>query len=227
MASTDFVDPYLDPETGLLRNLVGARTDDDLVAAEGALVFARAVQLLDQQPVPSGDLSELKAIHRHLFQDLFGWAGQVRTVDIRKNSAEAEFFLPVSLIERASGFVAEQLRADNHLQGMSRDQFIERLAHHYDELNYLHPFREGNGRTQRLFWSRVARDAGWQLDWRPVQGATNDEACRIAQVDQDLTPMREMFDLVVADAPDVAERDAAWRREEHQRLGVGQEPDES
>lgn len=60
------------------RSPVGARTDDDLVAAEGALVFARAVQLLDQQPVPSGDLSELKAIHRHLFQDLFGWAGQVR-----------------------------------------------------------------------------------------------------------------------------------------------------
>lgn len=133
----------------------------------------------------------------------------------------------MSLIERASGFVAEQLRADKHLQGMSRDQFIERLAHHYDELNYLHPFREGNGRTQRVFWSRVARDAGWQLDWRPVQGATNDEACRIAQVDQDLTPLREMFDLVAADAPDVAERDAAWRREERQRLGVGQEPDES
>ena len=182
MASTDFVDPYLDPDTGLLRNLVGARTDDDLVAAEGALVFARAVQLLDQPPRPTGDLTELKAIHGHLFQDLFDWAGDLRTVDIRKNSADAEFFLPVSLIERASGFVAEQLRDDNYLQGMARDQFIERLADHYDEPTTS--IRSGRATAARnaIFWSRVARDAGWQLDWRPVQGATNDEACRIAQV---------------------------------------------
>lgn len=220
MASTDFVDPYLDPETGLLRNLVGARTDAELVAAEGALVFARAVQLLDHPPKPTGDLTELKSIHRHLFQDLFDWAGQVRSVDMRKNAEGAEFFMPVSLIERASGFVAEQLRADNNLRGMSRDQFIERLAHHYDTLNYLHPFREGNGRTQRVLWSRVARDAGWQLDWRPVQGSMNDEACRIAQTQQDLGPLREMFDLVVSEAVAPSGRDAAWKKQEQSRLGV-------
>jgi len=72
MASTEFVDPYLDPETGLLRNLVGARDNATLIAAEGALVFARAVQLLDRPVAPTGDLAELRAIHRFLFQDLFG-----------------------------------------------------------------------------------------------------------------------------------------------------------
>lgn len=133
---TDFIDPYLDPETGLLRNLVGAKTDAELVAAEGALVFTRAIQLLDHPPKPTGDLTELQAIHRHLFQDLFGWAGMIRTVDMRKNADGAEFFMPVSLIERASVYVAEQLNADNNLKAMSREQFIDRLAHHYDELNY-------------------------------------------------------------------------------------------
>jgi cell filamentation protein len=227
MASPEYVDPYLDPETGLLRNLVGARTNTELVAAEGALVFARAVQLLDHPPKPTGDLAELAAIHRHLFQDLFDWAGYVRTVDMRKNAEGAEFFMPVSLIERASGFVAEQLRADAYLFGMSRDQFIHRLAHHYDDLNYLHPFREGNGRTQRVFWSRVARDAGWQLDWCPVQGSRNDEVCRIAQVDQDLDPLRAMFDLVVTEAVPPDERDPAWKRDERRKLGVDRDGRES
>lgn len=94
MASTEFVDPYLDPETGLLRNLVGAREHATLVAAEGALVFARAIQVLDKPPRPTGDLTELRAIHRFLFQDLFDWAGQIRTVDIRKKAENSEFFLP-------------------------------------------------------------------------------------------------------------------------------------
>lgn len=134
MASTDFVDPYLDPETGLLRNLVGARSDAELVAAEGALVFTRAVQLLDHPPRPTGDLAELKAIHRHLFQDLFDWAGQIRSVDIRKNAEGSEFFMPVSLIERGSRFVAEQMHAVNDLERMTRDQFIERLVQRYDEV---------------------------------------------------------------------------------------------
>jgi cell filamentation protein len=217
----EFVDPYLDPRTGLLRNLVGADTDADLVAAEGALVFTRAVQLHDQPPKPTGDLAELQAIHRHLFQDLFDWAGTLRTVDIRKNTEGAEFFLPVSLIERASAYVAEQLHADNNLKGMSRDQFIDRLAHHYDELNYLHPFREGNGRTQRVFWSRIARDAGWQLDWRPVQGNVNDAACRIAQEKQDLDPLRDMFDNVVSLAVSTSDRNTEWHHEERERLGLG------
>lgn len=227
MASTDFVDPYLDPATGLLRNLVDAATDADLVAAEGALVYARAIQLLDDPPPATGDLSELRAVHRHLFQDLFDWAGQIRTVDIRKNIADAEYFMPVSLIERASAYVAEQLHADNNLQGMQRDQFIERLAVHYDELNYLHPFREGNGRSQRVFWSRVARDAGWKLDWRPVQGEVNDEACRIAHIKQDLAPLCEMFDLVVSAGIPAAERDHEWVLRERARLDVGRdgEPD--
>ncbi len=64
----------------------------------------------------------------------------------------------------------------------------------------MHPFREGNGRTQRVFWNRVARDAGWQLDWREVHGATNDQASRAASEQQDFGPLREMFDQIVSKA---------------------------
>jgi Integrase core domain/Fic/DOC family len=58
----------------------------------------------------------------------------------------AEFFLPVSMITRASRFAGDELRTENMLLGMDRSQFIERLSYHYEQFNYIHPFREGNGR---------------------------------------------------------------------------------
>lgn len=225
MASTDFVDPYLDPETGLLRNKVGARTKVALDEAEGDLSFARLVQLTDHPPTPTGDLNELCAIHRHLFQDIYEWAGSLRTVDIRKNVEGADYFLPVALIPRAAHYAAEELRADGHLRGMTRPQFVERLAHHYDQFNYLHPFREGNGRTQRVFWNRIARDAGWQLDWRRVHGQENDRACRTASQERDLEPLRKMLDKIVSKATPPSHRDAAWRTAERDRLSFpGERP---
>lgn len=218
MASTEFVDPYLDPETGLLRNRVAARTKVALDEAEGDLSFARLIQLMDHPPKATGDLAELRAIHRHLFQDVYEWAGAVRTVDVRKNIEGAEFFLPVSMVDRAAGYATEELRAENYLRGMDRDQFIERRAYHYDQVNYVHPFREGNGRTQRVFWNRVARDAGWQLDWRGVHGSANDRACRAASEQRDFGPLREIFRQIVTKATPPAERDAAWRAAECARL---------
>ena len=161
----EFLDPYLDPETGVLRNLTGARTKESLDDAEGSLSFARLVQLMERPPKPTGDLTELRAIHRHLFQDRYDWAGQIRTVDIRKNVEGAEFFRPSGMIERASVFAAGgELHSDNALRGLDRGHFIDRLAYHYDQINYIHPFREGNGRVQRVFWNRIALAAGWQLD---------------------------------------------------------------
>lgn len=218
MASTEFVDPYLDPETGLLRNKVGARTKVALEEAEGDLSFACLIQLMDHPVKPTGDLDELRSIHRHLFQDVYDWAGELRTVDIRKNVEGAQFFLPVSMIVRAAGYAERELHADNHLRGMSRDQFIDRLAYHYDQFNYVHPFREGNGRTQRVFWNRVARDAGWQLDWRTVRGETNDQASRAASEQRDFMPLRHMFDQIVSKATPRGERGSAWRAAERARL---------
>lgn len=193
----DFVDPYVDPATGILRNLVSATTQEVLDQVEADLVEARTVDLPKQRIKRTGDLAELRAIHRYLFADVYDWAGQIRTVDIRKNVKDSEYFVPVSLIERAAGFAAGELAEDNFLRDMDRDTFITRLAHHYDQLNYIHPFREGNGRMQRAFWDRVATDAGWRLTWLSVTGEVNDHASRIASETQDLGPLIAMFDVVV------------------------------
>ncbi|MGH3278224.1 MAG: Fic/DOC family protein [Trebonia sp.] len=216
--SEEFLDPYLDPETGVLRNLIGARTKKSLEDAEGSLSFARLVQLMDRHPKPTGDLTELRAIHRHLFQDLYGWAGQIRTVDIRKNVECAGFFLPSGMIERASAFAARELQSDSALRGLDRGHLIDRLAYHYDQVNYIHPFRGGNGRVQRVFWNRIALAAGWQLDWRPVHGDVNDRASRAASDQRDLGPLRATFDQIVTLAPPVRNRGKSWREAERQRM---------
>lgn len=191
-----FADPYLDPDTGILRNLVGARTQADLDAAETDLVAARTVELPAASLPTTGDLQELQAIHGYLFQDVYAWAGHLRTVDIAKNLPGAQHFLPWSRIETAAGFVAKELRDEHYLRGLNRNQFIQRFAHHYDQINYLHPFREGNGRTQRVLLTRIAADAGWRLDWPAVTGAANDHACRAAAESGDFTAMHQLLDRI-------------------------------
>lgn len=197
MGSFDFVDPYVDPATGLLKNLLSLRVAASLDAAEADLVAIRRAELERSWPEPTGDLRELRAIHWFLFQDVYGWAGELRTVDIAKNVEGSGFFVPVSMIERAAGFVAQELAADDFLIGLEREAFVARLAHHYDQLNYVHPFREGNGRAQRAFWERITHAAGWHLDWTGVTGEVNDHASRVGSEHQDLGPLIAMFDQVV------------------------------
>ncbi|WP_051671155.1 MULTISPECIES: Fic/DOC family protein [unclassified Microbacterium] len=184
---------------------------------------ARALQLLDAPVTPTNDLRELQAIHRHLFQDLYDWAGSLRTVDVRKNVPGADCFLPYGFIERASGICFSELAADHFLAGLPRASFVERLAYHYEKINYIHPFREGNGRTQRIFWNRVALEAGWQLDWRPVHGEENHLAARIGSDDQDLRPLISMFDRIVTE-PDTFDS-AGWTADEIRRLSINRSDD--
>lgn len=181
--------------------MIGARTATELAAAEADLVVVRTLQLWRHPPAPTRGLAELQAIHRHLFQDIYPWAGQLRTVDLRKTVPGAQPFLPVSMIARSAGFVFDQLRQDRYLQHLDRDRFIERLAYHYDQVNYLHPFREGNGRTQRFFFDSLAVAAGWWLDWAQVTGAVNDAASRDAAENHDLATLQEMFAVILTPAP--------------------------
>lgn len=197
---SEYQDPYVDQQSGVLHNLIGAASQSSLNDAEADLTYARATQIWKQRIPRTNDLTELRAVHRHLFQDVYDWAGQIRTVDIRKNAEGAEFFVPVAMIERSAGYAAEALREDTFLRELPHEELVERLAFHYDQFNYLHPFREGNGRTQRIFWSRVVQDAGCALDWRTVEGTVNDAACRAAAEDRDLGPLIEMFDGIVSES---------------------------
>lgn len=195
-------DPYFDEEIGILRNLLGAKSAEELELLEPQWVFANQLELEQLQIPRTNDLSELLAIHAQLFKGVYDWAGKIRTVDIKKNTESAEFFLLVSMILDASNYVFGELAEEGNLCGLSRDDFVSRLTYFYDQLNYIHPFREGNGRTQRIFWSRVAVDAGYEIDWDDVVGSENDEASRLAAEQMKRSALEAMFGRIVHKALD-------------------------
>ena len=126
----DFVDPYLEPESGILRNRLGLTDRATLDRAEAELTEWRRAEMITRPVKVTGDLRQLQAIHRQLFQDVYDWAGQLRTVDIRKGTDPgAEFFMPVSRLESGAGFAFAELADEHQLHGLDRDRFVDRLAH--------------------------------------------------------------------------------------------------
>jgi len=78
-------------------------------------------------------------------------------------------------IETYSAEVFDSLAKERFLRGLVRDRFVERLTHYLAEVNAIHPFREGNGRTQRAFFRQLSEEAGWPIDWSTLTEAGNTE----------------------------------------------------
>lgn len=165
-------DPYLDPESGLLRNRLGITEEGELNRAEATLSTIRAYEL-DQLPAPARfDLAHLQSIHQTLLGDVYPWAGELRSVDITKGNT---MFAHAGMIESAGAQLFRQLDREQNLRGLDADQFSKRAGHYLGEVNVLHPFREGNGRAQRAFVNQIAQAAGYHIAWANV---TRDEMTR-------------------------------------------------
>ena len=107
------------------------------------------------------------------------------------------FCLP-QYIESSSAGIFRTLHGENFLRGLERGAFIDRLSFYLGEVNAVHPFREGNGRTQRAFFEQLTRDAGFTLSWQNLDAARNIEAsAAIMRGDQE--PMRKMLDTLVTE----------------------------
>lgn len=175
------VDPYVDPRTGVLRNRLGiadaavlAQTEARLVAAAEFVLFA------DRLDLGHYDLAHLRAIHRHLFGEIYEWAGELRTVNMSKGDS---VFALVEWLEPQAEQVFAWLAAEEHLLNRTRDAFIEGVSRFLSDLNALHPFREGNGRTQRAFLRLLAADAGWHLAWSEVDPDENEALSAASMAD--------------------------------------------
>jgi cell filamentation protein len=191
------VDPYFDESIGDLHNLLGAKSSEELKKLEPQIVFANELELESINIPRTNDLEELLRIDGQLFKSVYDWAGQIRIVDIKKPANDAEYFLPVSKIHMAAAYVFSELAKEKYLQGLGINDFATRIAYYYDQLNYIHPFREGNGRTQRVLWSRVAKDADYEIDWTLIVGEENDEASRLAAEKMDRSKLEVMFAKIV------------------------------
>lgn len=186
------LDPYVDPESGVLRNRLGITDPERLREVEAGLTAAALADLGTRVLAGAYDLDHLKLFHSEIFGDVYPWAGEIRVVAIAKSDL---FCLPEH-IESYATEVLSGLDKERYLRGLSRTQFVDRLTHYFAEVNAIHPFREGNGRTQRAFFRQLSRDAGWPIDWSTLDAARNVDAS-VASLRGDNGPLYALLDSAV------------------------------
>lgn len=155
---------YCYPGTDVLINKLGIRDQDQLDAAERDLTAFRLISLRDHPIHGKFDYKHLKAIHKYIFQDIYSWAGKERKVDIAKGN----MFCNVMFLPQQANRIFSELTNENYLEDLPKDKFIERLAYYFGEINALHPFREGNGRTQREFFRELSMHMGYVMDFSMI-----------------------------------------------------------
>jgi len=158
-------DPYCYPGTAVLKNIPGLRKQEALEKFE----LIGSTQRSDE-PLPAGRLSvrHYCAIHRHLFQDVYVWAGRFRTVRIAKDGSA---FCYPEHIAREMAKLFRELREQRYLTGLTPAEFAAAAAEFLSTLNAIHPFREGNGRTQTTILMLLAEHAGHPLSVRAFRPA--------------------------------------------------------
>lgn len=143
-------------------NKMGIRDEVELMETESALTLAN-ISLLEQEPIAGNfDFAHYKAIHKFLFDDLYDWAGQIRTVNLSKKGT---LFIPADEIERVGNAIFTHLAEADCFRSDDFHMFVKHLTEFYCDTNLLHPFREGNGRTQRVFLVQLIRHAGYTIDF--------------------------------------------------------------
>lgn len=181
-------DPYSYPGTDVLRNKLGITNDADLTKAEQRYSTARGLEAARLSFAPNAE--GYRDLHRHLFQDVYEWAGKDRTVQIGKGGS---MFAAPSYVAREMDKLFADMGAKNGFRGLTRDEFFDRLGNHVSELNAIHPFREGNGRTMRQHAAQLARDAGHPIRIASIDKTAWMEASRHSFVTGDHRGMAAVF----------------------------------
>lgn len=161
----DPIDADCYPGTTVLINKLDIRDEDKLNDAEALATFINASKLEEHPLEGAFDFAHYKAIHYFLFSDLYDWAGNIRTVDMSKKGTD---FCPAEEIEAQAARIFNRLKAKNEFKGLPRDEFVNEIVDFYCATNYLHPFREGNGRAQRAFLTQLIRNAGYDMNFAEV-----------------------------------------------------------
>ena len=153
------------PGTTVLINKLDIRNETTLDEAETLATYINATKLEEQPLEGEFDFAHYCAIHHFLFSDLYDWAGQIHTVNISK---KGPFFCPAENIEQQAQLVFQRLTDCNFFCDLPHEAFVDEIVDFYCVTNLLHPFREGNGRTQRAFLTQLIRAAGYDINWSEV-----------------------------------------------------------
>lgn len=183
-------DPY-EIAPGVLNNKYGITDPAKLAVVERAAAYQRILQL-ETQPIPGNfDFDHLKKIHQFILQDVYDWAGTLRTRDTGAVGMNLPHCRPEH-IENQAAFIFRGIAKDNFPQGLPKDRAVDRLAYHWGETTVLHPFRDGNSRTQRVFFDELLKSSGWTIDWQKVH-ASAVQAARYVAMEATHTPLRDVL----------------------------------
>ena len=150
-------DYYCYPDSSVLKNKLNIDDEKALNEAEREITAIKTLELIDKPLRGELDFDYIKRLHKHLFSDIYDWAGELRKTDISKGN----IFCQHELIEINAEVLFNELKAENYLEGLDKDAIVKRLAYYLGDLNTIHPFREGNGRVQRLFIRELASRVGY------------------------------------------------------------------
>lgn len=163
--SISATDDHCYPGTTVLINKLDIRDQEKLNEAELFIVSVKSLQF-EMEPFPEDlDFAYYKRLHQFIFGELYDWAGSVRSIDISKQRTR---FCPAAEIPALAEAMFSRIKDPQRFTHVTRDTFVFELADFYSDVNYLHPFREGNGRTQRLFFRQLAERFGYHLDFSAV-----------------------------------------------------------
>lgn len=177
----------------VLENKLGITNQPELKEAEQDIVARKSAALLSEVSTVF-DFDLLLHIHEVLFEDIYGFAGKIRIVDIAKPGASAPFAY-AKFIELEAERIFSELKSKKYLVSLDRQAFVPEIASLSAELNALHPFREGNGRAIRLFLMLLADHAGYLLDYSQVSSKELIDSDRFA-FEGDLKPLLTMYEKV-------------------------------
>jgi cell filamentation protein len=169
------MDPYVYPGTTVLKNLRDIRDASQFSKFEAIATTRRTIELEHEPLHGNFDAGHVRAIHRYIFQDVFQSAGEFRTVNIFKSGDPFAFHQHIG---SCLDTLCSELKREGHLSGCDVERFATRGAHYFGEINAIHPFREGNGRTQREFIGELALRNGLTIDWSRVSREEMIEASR-------------------------------------------------
>ena len=158
---TEFI--YIDPKTGILKNLAGI-TDPEALQFFESVAVTKRIQELYENPIKINGIKTLFEIHKYLFQDVYVWAGEKRKVEI---SIAGKQFFPTTYFENAFRYIDTLISDFKKTPKNDKLKIAEKLAEILDAINYLHPFREGNGRAQREFIRILALEKNLILSLNP------------------------------------------------------------
>jgi cell filamentation protein len=194
--SYTYLDPdftYTDPRTGILRNLQEISDPEILLFVESGAVTKR-LQELYNNPIKIKGVESLFKIHKHIFQDMYFWAGKKRLVEISKDGKQ---FFPTTYFDNAFKFIDTLVTDFKKISKNNPGLLAEKLAEILDNVNYLHPFREGNGRTQREFLRSLALEKSIILNLNPPDNKSVYERYMKGTIESDLTILEELiFELI-------------------------------